>query len=111
MMVHLSHAVLALLAEIGALIAFGRFGWTRFDAPLHYLATALLVIGPTILWARYAAPAARARLSGGLLVGFKLGFFALATVAFGVTDGWQIANFYAALCVAHMLVALRAGLM
>jgi hypothetical protein len=108
-MISFSH-VLAFLVEVGALVAFAKWGWVRFDTTFASLVAALVCAGLlAMLWGALAAPKSKQRLDGPWLLAFKLAVFAAATTAFADMGRLDIAGFFALAAAVHLILALSVG--
>jgi hypothetical protein len=98
--------MLALLLEIGALIAIANGVHHAIDQPvLRWIVPAVAVIGVVLLWGRYAAPKSARRLRGPALLGFKAGIFAAASFSLLAAAGPIWAATYAALAIVQLAIA------
>lgn len=102
--------MLALLLEIGALIAIAQGVHAAVDHPLlGWVAPAAAVIAVVLLWARFAAPRSTRRLRGGALIAFKACVFGAASLSLLVAAGPAWAAVYAALAAAQIVLAMSFG--
>jgi len=76
------NALLALAVELAALAAFAWFGWWLAGGGVLGIALGLVfVLGFALLWGRFAAPKAKARLRMPGLMVFKFAIFDAAALA------------------------------
>lgn len=102
--------MLALLLEIGLLVAFVRLG-LMLEGPGRWLAALALVALAILPWWLFAAPKAPRRLRGAALVAFKLTMFlggAVALAVSGVAQPLAVAFFLAAVIQVALAVKLDA---
>ena len=98
--------MLALLLEIGALIAIANGVHHAIDQPvLRWIAPAAAVIAVVLLWGLYAAPKSGKRLRGPALLAFKACIFAAASLSLLAAAGPIWAASYAALAIIQLAIA------
>lgn len=98
---------LALLLEIGLLVAFARLG-LMLDGPGRWPAALALVGTAILLWWLFAAPKAPRRLHDAALVGFKVAMFLAGAVALADSDIAQpLAVAFFLLAVIQMALAAK----
>jgi hypothetical protein len=95
---------LKFLLELGALAAFAFWAASLVDGVWAVLLAIALPVVAAAVWGTFAAPRSRRRLSLHPRIGFELGFFALAAVAFWRAGSAVSAAVFAALVVANALL-------
>ncbi len=101
---------LSFLLELCALAAFAYLGYQAGTGTLVKIALALVAaLLAAVVWGLVAAPRARRRLKGWLLLAFKLLFFALAAVALAVTAQPVLAVILAVLAAINLGLAYTLG--
>lgn len=100
--------LLAFLVELTMLVAFCAAGWslggTSWLKPVLVVGLPVLAI---LAWGRWAAPrAGRRRLKMPALLYFKIGMFALGTVAWWVAGQGFVGTIFAVLAAINLIAAL-----
>jgi peptidoglycan/LPS O-acetylase OafA/YrhL len=102
--------MLALLLEIGALIAIANGVHHAIDQPvLRWIVPVVVVTAVVLLWGRYAAPKSARRLRGSALLVFKACVFAAASLSLLAATGPIWAAAYATLAVIQLALAANIG--
>lgn len=98
--------ILALLAEIGGLVAYACWGASGFEKPVQSTFAALAVASlVALLWSIFAAPKSPYRLRSHGLLGFKGLVFAGAVAALFIVGSLSAGMLSASISATHLALA------
>ncbi len=100
----LANLVLAFLLELAALAGFALLAALLPDSWLRLVGGVVAVAAFAGLWAVFAAPRSKRRLTMPALLWFKLGMFAIATIGLVVAGLWFWAGVFAVLVAVNLVL-------
>ncbi|MBK8086213.1 MAG: YrdB family protein [Devosia sp.] len=100
----MANLALAFLLELVALAGFALLATLLPDSWLRLVGGAVAVAAFVGLWAVFAAPRSKRRLKMPMLMWFKIGMFAVATVGLVASGLWFWAGVFAVLVAVNLML-------